>query len=167
MGGNIVMNTILRNDPVYNCAVLEAPWFGLYEPLNPVKIFIVRLLNRLTPDFTTERKTKKSAPGNNETNADEYDSDPLNHRTISMRMLTGVLDGCRFALKNAKRLRVPTFIAVANNDTVVCNRTIKEFAADAADMVTLKEYASSHSIHCDASRESYFRDVTAFLDSHL
>jgi alpha-beta hydrolase superfamily lysophospholipase len=167
MGGNIVANTLLHYDLGYICAVLESPWFELFDPLGPLKTCIIRLLNRLVPDFTVVRKIQENALTSVEVKADGYISDPLYHNTISMRMLTGILDGCHYVLTNAKLLQVPTFIAMATNDTVVCNKAICRFAADAADMVTLKEYASKHSVHNDAEQESFFHDMIAFLDSFM
>jgi alpha-beta hydrolase superfamily lysophospholipase len=82
-------------------------------------------------------------------------------------MLTGILDGCSYALTNAKLLQVPVFVAMAANDTVVCNKAINRFAADAANMVTLKEYKSKHSVHNDAEQESFYHDIIAFLDSFM
>jgi len=161
MGGNIVANTLLRLPPEqakeYFCAILESPWFELYKPLNPTKKRLVRVLNKVAPRFRYHRRKKH----------DDLSSDPYSHSYISMRMAAGVMDGCIYALENANRLPIKTFISYADNELVVCRKTIKYFARKAGDMVTLKKYASNHSIYNGISQEEYCRDLITFLDSNV
>jgi len=166
MGGNIAVNTLLRYDLGFTCAVLESPWLGLFDPLDPVKVALIKLLGRLSPSITIERKLRKSDLTTDEVKAEGYVRDPYYHNIVSMRMLSGVLNGCVFALKNANQLNLPTFIGIAKNDRVVCNKAINSFIINAGDMSTAKEYESNHAIHNDVHHETYYSDVIAFLDSH-
>ena len=161
MGGNVVANTLLRLPPEkakeYFCAILESPWFELYKPLNTIEKRLVRFLSKVAPRFRYHRKKKHE---------DDLD-DPYSHRYISMRMADGVMDGCIYALENANMLPIKTFISYADNELVVCRKTIKYFARKAGDMVTLKKYVSNHSIYSGVSAEEYCLDLIAFLDSNV
>ena len=161
MGGNIVTNTILRLPPEqakeYFCAILESPWFELYKPLNPSTKCLLRFLSKVAPRFRYHRKKKH----------DDDSDDPYTHRYISMRMATGVMEGCMYALENANKLPIKTFLAYADNELVVCKKTIRYFAMKAGDMVTLKKYVSNHSIYSGVSHEEYCRDLIAFFDSNV
>jgi len=166
MGGNIVANELLRDGTGYACAVLEAPWLALYKELSPPAVQITKLIGRISPGFTIVNKLSPGVLTSDESRAKGYVDDPLYHNTISFRMFSGIKNGCVNALANAKRLPVPTFVAYAENDKVLSNKEILQFAADAGDMATLRGYDSCHAIHNDVMREEYFRDVIAFMDAN-
>jgi len=171
MGGNIVVNTLLRIPPeqakTYFCAILESPWLELHEPLSPFMEGLLRLLNRLAPNFLHYRKLKHDDLSGDIEKKQGYSKDPYYHGFISMRMITGVMDGCAYALENADKLPVKTFLAYADKEVVVCTKAILDFADKAGDMVTVKEYSSHHAIYNDVSRELYCKDIVAFLDSNV
>jgi alpha-beta hydrolase superfamily lysophospholipase len=171
MGGNIVANSLLRLPPdqasAYFCAILESPWFELYDPVSPFLNFLTRILNKVAPTFRHFREMNHDLLSGDAEKKMGYSKDPYYHGFISMRMLTGIIDGCLYASANAARLPVKTFITYADKEMVVCNKAILDFAAKAGDMVELKEYESYHAIHNDINREPYCRDLVAFLDMNL
>jgi len=171
MGGNIVTNTLLDLPPEaahqYLCAMLESPWFELYKPLNLFTRCLLTLLNKILPTFTHHRKLNHDSLSSDTERRKGYSKDPYYHGFISVRMITGIIKGCKLARENAKKMPVKTYLAYADNDTVVCNKAIKEFAAKAGDIVTLKEYSSNHAIYNDVNREPYCRDLIAFMDSSI
>ena len=171
MGGNIVVNALLRLPPgkasSYFCAILESPWLELYEPLSPMFVGVIRCLNRIMPNFRHYRKLKYDKLSTDTEKKQGYSKDPYYHGVISVRMIDGIMKGCSYALENAGRLPVKTYLAYAGNELVVSNDAILEFAAKAGDMVTIKQYESNHAIYNDVKREPYCRDLIAFLDSNV
>jgi len=171
MGGNIIVNTLLRlplnQAKTYFCAMLESPWLELKEPLDPVSKFALKIMNKIAPDFRYHRKLRYDDFWGDTESTQDYAKDPYLHGYISMRMLSGIMDGCAYALENASRLPVKTYLAYADNDKVVSNKATLEFAAKAGNMVTLKKYESHHALYYDVQREPYCRDLIAFLDSNL
>jgi alpha-beta hydrolase superfamily lysophospholipase len=175
MGGNIVLNTLLQSSDrqasqakqalLYSCAVIESPWLGLYNPPNKIKLGLMKFLSRVLPNLRQEQKLNHGDLSGDTERSGGYSKDPLYHGFISMRMVAGILGGCDFAMSNAARLSVPTYIAYASDELVVCNKTIRKFAKKAADVVTLKEYDSKHAIHNDKNRELFFNDMIAYMDS--
>ena len=170
MGGNIVINTLLslpaEKASMYSCAMLESPWLELYKPLSPLRRCIVRFFNRVAPNIRNHRKLKSEDLSSDSEKKQGYSKDPNYHGYISMRMITGIMDGCKYAMENASRLPVKTYLAYAENERVVSNEAIRRFAAKAGDMITIKEYASNHAIYNDVMRESYCEDLIAFLDNN-
>jgi alpha-beta hydrolase superfamily lysophospholipase len=166
MGGNIVVNTMLRHDFKYACAVLESPWFGLSNDPGPFIACLAKIIGAITPNATIVSKLKTSDISGDMASAEGYTKDPLYHNRISLRMFSGLKGGCAYVMKNAARLSAPTFLAYAMNERIVCNKAILNFAADAGDIVTVKEYESCHAIHNDVKRDEYFHDMIAFLDAH-
>jgi len=170
MGGNIIINTLLRLSPeeskTYFCAMLDSPWLDLNKPLNVPAKTLLHVLSIVLPNVRNYRKLRsKDMTGETEKKPD-YVKDPYNHGYISMRMIAGISDGCRFAEKNAEKLPINTYIAYADKEVVVSQKAIIEFAVKAGDKVTLKQYSSHHAIYKDISREQYCRDLIEFLDSN-
>jgi len=146
---------------------LESPWLELYEPLSPLKSCLVRFLSRILPNFRNHRKLKHENLSSDTEKKQGYSKDPYYHGFISMRMISGIMGACKYAMENAARLPVKTYLAYADNELVVSNREIKAFAEKAGDMITIKEYASNHAIYNDVMREAYCRDLIAFLDNNI
>jgi alpha-beta hydrolase superfamily lysophospholipase len=171
MGGNIVINTVLnlpaQEASLFNCAVLEAPWFALYKPPTALEVFMAKILTPIAPSFRFERKLNSALLSSDTERAESYVKDPLYHGFISMRMVTGILGGCDYAMENAARLPIPVYLAYADNELVVSNEAILQFAEKAGEIVTKKEYDSNHAIHNDRIREQYISDMIAFFDSHV
>ena len=166
MGGNIVANTLLRDSGGYSCAVLEAPWFGLYKEQSPLIVGFARVAGRLSPGLATVNKLKPEVLTSIPERMEAYIGDPLYHGRISFRLFTGVKNGCANAIKNASSLSIPLFLAYAENDTVLSNEATLRFAAGAGGAATVRGYDSRHAIHNDADRDRYFSDVICFLDKH-
>lgn len=167
MGGNIAANFLLRQGQSgVACAVLESPWLGLYKKPGPVASGLAKCLGTLSPKFAIVNPLVLGDVTSDAEKADWLKNDPLYHNRISLRMFTGIKDGCSYALQNAPRLTAPTYIAFARDERIVSNPAILDFAKAAGQTVTLKEYESCHAIHNDVKREDFFKDMIAFLDTH-
>ena len=167
MGGNIVANYLLKNDQsAYICAVLEAPWLGLYKEVSPLVAGLAKAVGRLTPKVAIFNKLSPDDVTGDPDRADVFRTDPLYHNRISMRMFAGINDGCKYALSNASKLAIPVYLAAAGNDRIVSTRATTQFAEEAGSIATFKLYDSFHAIHNDTQREGYYRDVIDYLDKH-
>ncbi len=165
MGGNIAANYLLRRGQSdFACAILESPWLGLYNDLNPLTAALARLLGGVSPKLAIVKRLKLSDITGDALMADAIGNDPLYHNRISFRLVSGIRSGCAFALKNAQALTIPAFLAFAKDERIVSNPAIKAFLGACGDNVTQKEYGSCHAIHNDVCRDAFFTDLTAYLD---
>ncbi len=168
MGGNIAANYLLRRGQTdFTCAVLESPWLGLYNDLNPLTAALARCLGSISPKLAIVNRLNRSDITGDAAKADDIDKDPLYHNRISFRLVSAIRAGCAYALKNAQDLTIPTYLAYAKNERIVSNPAIMAFRGACGDSVTLKEYDSCHAIHNDVNRDSFFTDVAAFLNNNV
>ena len=168
MGGNIILNYLLRRDQSnIACAVAEAPWLGLYKKVPAPVVLFAKIAGKLSGSLAIYNKLQASDITGDPERVEGYWKDPLYHNRISLRMFAGINDGCNFAINNAAGLSIPLFIGAANHDRIVSNKAIRAFVEAGAPGLVLKEYESHHAIHNDISREEFFRDVIAFLDSYI
>ena len=167
MGGNIVVNYLLEYDQSeYACAVLEAPWLGLYKEINPVVKGLAKVLGRLSPNIAIINKLSPEDLTSDTERVDIFRNDPRYHNRISMRMFSGINKGCEHALASASKLTIPIFLAYASNDRIVSNRAITGFYNNIRSIVTVKEYDSCHAIHNDKQRDILYKDIIDYLDEH-
>ena len=168
MGGNIVVNFLLRNEQSgCSCAVLESPWLGLYKEKNPLVKGFSSLIGALSPNIAIFKKLPQGDLTGDSGRADEFKNDSLYHNRISMRMFTGICNGCKYAMANAQKLTIPVFLAFASKDRIISNRAIAQFAGAVEPLATVREYDACHAIHNDVHRETFYRDVIDYLDAHL
>jgi len=171
MGGNIVLNILLRLPPrlakEYFCAVVESPWLDLHNPINPIMHGLIKIMNVIAPNYRDKRNLNHGDISSDKEKNQGYEKDPLYHGYISARMINGIIGACSYALKNAEKLPVKTYLAYAKHERIVSNEAIFEFTKKAGEMVTAKEYDSHHAIYNDINRVPYCHDVIAYLDSNL
>jgi len=170
MGGNIIINTLLKipqeKAKEYFCAILESPWLELTPPMKPATRKLVGLLSKIMPKFRIHQKLKHEDISSDSEKNQYYIKDPYYHGFISARMIDGIIKGCDFALENASKMPIITYLAYAENEKIVSNKEMLEFAEKAGDIVTVKSYASNHAIHNDVQQVPYCEDLIAFLDSN-
>jgi len=174
MGGNIAANALLRLPPeqvsLFSCAVLESPWMELYKPISPTLRCVVKVLNIVAPNKIQKIKFNADEISSEREKQKVYTSDRYYHGSISVRMINEMVKACAYALKNADRLPVKTFLACADNELVLSNKAMSDFADKAnsiGDIVTVKTYKSNHAIHNDVSQEEYCNDIIEFIDSNI
>ena len=168
MGGNIAANYLIRRgQSAFFCAVLEAPWLGLYKEVNPAVTWLAKLIGRFSPNIAIFNKLPPDEVTGDAQKAEAMKNDPLYHNRISLRLFASIVDGCKYALANTAKLTLPTLVAYAGRDRIVSNKAIGQFIAAAGENVTKKEYDSCHAIHNDMQRETYFQDVINFLEANI
>jgi len=171
MGGGIVLNTLLRlpkeQQSQYICAVVEAPWLGLYSEFSKFKLGLLGVLSRVAPNVRMKRQPTNETLSSDPERAKGITEDEFYHGYLSFYMLKEIMDSCDYAMERAQQLSVPTLLALANKEVVVNNNSMREFAKSAGEIVTLKEYDSLHAIHNDDKRDLFCKDMIEFIDSHL
>jgi alpha-beta hydrolase superfamily lysophospholipase len=165
MGGNLAANYLLRHDEAdFACAALESPWLGLKNEVKPVTAAFARLGGKLSPKLAIINKLSVRDITGDKAKADEIRRDALYHNRISLRMFTGINNGCAYALENVAKLTIPVFVALAAREAIVSNEAIRRFIDSGGENITVKEYESSHAIHNDLKREDFYRDLIEYLD---
>ncbi|MCL2425433.1 MAG: lysophospholipase [Oscillospiraceae bacterium] len=171
MGGNIAANALLRLPSkqlsLFSCAVLESPWLELYKPLSPAMLCGLRVLNVFCPNLVQKIKFNVDSICSEDEKQKAYTSDMYYHGVMSVRLICGMTDSCAYALSNAEKLSIKTFLAIADNELVLSNDAMHRFADKAGDIVTVKMYKSNHAIHNDVSQEEYCDDLIAFLEENI
>ena len=173
MGGNIALNFLLKHGQFdFKCVILEAPWLALYDrEISPIEVTISKVIccmmpNAEIPKFFSKLPLPKYKLTGDQAKQKEIENDRLYHNRMTWRLSVGVNDGCVYASKNSQQLSIPMFLAEAKDEEVVCNKAIDELCK-ACGHIIKKIYESKHAIHNDKNRETFFQDITDFLDKHI
>jgi alpha-beta hydrolase superfamily lysophospholipase len=168
MGGNIAVNCLLRQG-AHECAcvILESPWLDLHKAAKPgaLTLRMVKPLGRLSRGIAKVNRLDFAQICDDPATQADMAQDEVYHNRMSMRLLSGILDGCAYAMANAAKLHTPLYMAYAAHEVIVCNDAIETFVK-ACPSVTAKRYDSCHAVHNCLCREGLFADMTAFLDAH-
>jgi len=165
MGGNIALNYLLkRGQSEFASAVIESPWLGLYKEVGPFTALLSKVVGRITPNVSVRSRLEPEDITSHEPKAKEIEDDPNYHKRISLRMFSGIRDACAYAVKNAGALKLPTYLAIADNDRIVCNDAIRRFTGGCGANVIIGRYESYHAIHSDRNGARFYEDVITFLN---
>ena len=167
MGGNIALNYLLkRGQSDFACAVIESPWLGLYKEVSPFTSVMAKVIGYITPNISVLSSLPPEDITSHKPKAKEIADDPNYHNRISLRMFSGIKDACAYAVKNAAALTLPTYLAIAENDRIVCNEAIRQFTDKCEPNVKIKKYESHHSIHNDIHGAKFYQDFVSFLNAY-
>lgn len=165
MGGNIALNVLLRRDVSgYKCAVICAPWLINAKPLPAPLVAIVRGLAAVMPGFTINSGLSNDVLSHDQDQIALTNRDGLGHSQIGTRLLTGVLDGGKYALEHARELPLPTLLLQAGDDKLVNAGAIDRFAELAGDKVTYAPYPGMyHELHNETNRDEVYAKVSGYI----
>ena len=164
LGGNLVLNYVLRRQPKVKGVIATSPWLKLaYEP-PPIKIFFARILNKLTPALTLPSGLDTKAISRDPAVVHAYENDPLIHNRISSHMYLNIVESGKSALARAQKFTLPLLITHGSGDRITSAETSKQFADCAAGNCTYKLWTGLyHETHNEPEKDK----VIAFLISWL
>ncbi|MCL1986993.1 MAG: lysophospholipase [Firmicutes bacterium] len=165
MGGNIAISHLVQFPAEnYSKLILESPWLRLYSPVQVIATRFVAVLSKIFPNFTISTGLDPANIARNREKTSALNSDGIYHGRISLKMFTEITQAGELAIKNAKKITLPTLLLCAGQDKIVCPNAIKEFAAAANSNVQLIEYPDGyHNLHLDSIADKMLTDVVNFV----
>jgi len=167
MGGNLVLNTVMRGRSVPERLIASAPMLRAVQPPSQAFMRVARLLMICLPHYRLKAPIRKeyltALPAEIEAQA----QDPLIHRRISLRLGASLIDSGQWALANPQLLRQPCLMIHGTADRITDHRASIDFASRARAAGApcwLKLYPDMlHDIHRDAGREQVLADILKWL----
>ena len=169
MGGNVLLNYLLRRNPKINGAIVSGPWLKLAFDPPAIQVKLGRFVSGFLPALVQSTKLDVKSISRDPEEVQRYVDDPLVHDKISTAFFVGVHDAGEWALENASKLSVPTLIYHGTADTLTSHDASKKFAEDAGDMATFKSLEGYfHESHNEApeDREKVFKMILEWISSH-
>lgn len=107
------------NGGLWRALALSSPFFGVAMQVPAIKIVAGRVMSRIVPSFAQGSGLKGSQMTHDEALARAYDNDPLSFKTVTARWFTETSAAQDAAIAAAPKLRLPLYVVVGADDSVV------------------------------------------------
>lgn len=170
MGGNVLLNFLLRKQPKLNGAIVSAPWLRLaFEP-PALQVKLGRMVSGILPGLVQSTKLDVSSISRDKSEVSRYSQDKLVHDKISTAFFVGVYDSGLWALENASKLKTPLLMYHGTADKLTSHDASKEFCGKTSGDVTFNSlegfYHESHN-EAPEDREQVFIMILDWINGHL
>lgn len=173
MGGNLVINYVLHNNPAVKGAILTGPWLKQTNPPNKFIIKIAEVVDKIFPAFKVQNRIKQSSELVQEDNSGADDKeviekDHLLHSWITIHTYLTVRHAAIWALENASKFNYPLLIMHGSSDRVTSPEGSVEFSKKLKSDYTLKIWDDlSHKIHIEPIRNEIYSFIYNWLEKHI
>lgn len=168
MGGNLVINYLLRRQNLPHCAIASAPMLRAVKLPSHAFIWIARQLARFLPNMQLSSSVDSSDCTRDERFQKMMRADKLYFRTVSLRLGAALIDSGEWALQNASQLKIPLLLAHGLSDVVTSADASREFAKRSGRHCELKLIEDSlHDIHRDLNRNDFYQMLLSWIRGQL
>ena len=167
MGGNLVMNYVLKKEHTIKGVIASSPFLKLaFEP--PIwKINLGKLMQKIAPSITLGNELNPKDVSRDPKEVQKYINDPLVHDRISANYSLTIIDTGQWVINNAKKLKTPMFLAHGKDDKIIaCEGSIS--VAEQSAFASLKLYKNGyHELHNDTCKELFLKDIITWLNTQM
>jgi alpha-beta hydrolase superfamily lysophospholipase len=169
MGGNIVLNTLLRRKSKgIKAAFVTGPLVSLSFKPNPVLLFLGKALKGLWPTLSQPGGVKTEHLSRDKSVVTAYINDPLVHGKISAVAGMDLLEASQFLDTFIGSVPVPTLIMHGGEDFVTSQPASENFAKRVSGDIIYRKWAGLyHEIHNEPEKEQVFAEMLTWLNAQV
>jgi len=165
LGGNLVLNYLIRNMPEVAGAIVTSPWLRL--SVNPplFRLILAGMAKWVFPSMTRPDGIDPSFLSHDEEVARKYTADPLVHSQISVRAFVEVSMAGEYALKHADRIRCPLLLMHGTEDRLTSFAASSEFSEKVMTGITFKAWDGLyHELHNEVEKEAVLGFICRWIN---
>ena len=165
MGGNLVLNYLIRHKPPLAGAVVTSPWLRLNVKPPLFKIILASMVNNLFPSLTQPDGINPIYLSHDEEVGKKYRADPLVHSKISVRTFLEISLAGEYALKHAGLVTCPLLLMHGTSDSLTSFAASLEFSEKMKVDHTFKAWDGLfHELHNEFEKETILGFIHEWLD---
>jgi alpha-beta hydrolase superfamily lysophospholipase len=168
MGGNLILNYMLRRKPSVVATVVTGAWIRLaFEP-KPMLLKLGRMMRSVLPTFSqsAELDTKNLCTDMAVVRA--YNSDPLVHGKITAAAGMGMNEAAAWLNGYEGEVPVPTLIMHGEKDMIISPDAAREFSERVKGDLTFKLWHGLyHEIHNEKIQDEVLNYALGWMDKIL
>jgi alpha-beta hydrolase superfamily lysophospholipase len=167
LGGGIVLEYILSEQPSLRGAVVTSPWLRLsFEP-DRSKLLLVTIMKSILPTLTQPSGLVVDHISHDKSVVEKYKSDPLNNDRISVSLFHSAVTAARYSLENASSLKIPILLMHGSDDQITSPQGSREFASKTG-MAELRIWEGGyHELHNEAFNNEVYTVIIKWLKNHF
>ncbi|HAM08974.1 MAG: hypothetical protein A2X05_17405 [Bacteroidetes bacterium GWE2_41_25] len=164
LGGGIVLDYIIRNNPRISGAIVTSPWLRLsFEPPR-IKIILASVMKSILPELAQPTGLIVDHISHDKEVTDNYKSDPLVHDKCSVSLFHTAMSSAKYSLEHSGELRVPTLILHGSDDLITSPEGSREFASKNS-VTDLRIFEGGfHELHNELFRNDVFEYIIKWID---
>ncbi|HER25341.1 MAG TPA: alpha/beta hydrolase [Candidatus Atribacteria bacterium] len=168
LGGNLVLNYILRRQPKLKGAIVSAPFLRPAFELPAFKMILGKIVNQLFPAFSQKSGLDTKVLSHDTEAVHAYKNDPLVHDRISARMFIGIYQSGQWALEHASEFSLPLLLMHGGDDRLSSSKASREFADKIDENCTFKIWDGFyHKILDELEKEKVLKFMIDWLDKQV
>ncbi len=168
MGGNVVINYVLRRKNNIKGLIATSPFLRLaFEP--PTwKMTLGKILQKITPAITMSNELEVTDLSRDKSEVEKYKNDPLIHDQISPNYSIKFIETGEWVIANANQLKKPMLLLHGTGDKITSYKASEIFAKNANEQVELKLYEGAyHELHNDIIKNEVVNAMTTWIDRKI
>ncbi len=167
MGGNIVLNHIIKHNMPVSALIVTSPWLKLFkEPAFPL-VSMVSFLQKITPHLLIKVSFQPEQFSHDPEVVRKYTTDPLVHNKISLRLFYEMYTSGHYALRNVYKINYPFLLMHGTEDTITSHKASENYVMNTCENTCLKLWDEQyHELHNENIRDEVFRFIIIWLNKH-
>ncbi len=167
LGGNLVLNYVLRRRHRLNGVIATSPWLSLASEPPRWKLVISSLLYNLLPSFSMTGDMDNQSLSRDSEVVNAYENDPLVHDRISVRLALDIIHSGAWVLEHASGFSIPLLIMNGSADRLISTESCSKFADSISGDCTYKPWEGLfHEIHNEPEKQEVFDFMIKWLKNH-
>lgn len=158
LGGNQVLNYLLRRNTHLLATIVSSPWIRLaFEPPK-IKVRLAKIMNTLYGAFTEKSELDASALSSDAQVGIAYKKDPLVHEYVTARMFLQCYEAGNYILEKASKFKAPLLLVHGDQDRLtsyIASTDLHTLNKDAIDLRIWKD--GYHELHNEVFKEEYIQ----------
>jgi len=168
LGGNLVLNYILRHKPQLKGAIVTGPFLRPAFELPAFKMILGKIVDQLFPAFSQKSGLDTKVLSHDTEAVHAYENDPLVHDHISARMFIGAYQSGQWALEHASEFSLPLLLMHGGADRLSSSKASREFADKINENCTFKIWDGFyHKIFNELGKEEVLKFMIDWLDKQI
>jgi alpha-beta hydrolase superfamily lysophospholipase len=165
MGGNLVLNYVIRRQPALKGVIATGPWVQLaFEP-KPILVTIGKLMRSIFPSFSQDSGLNQTHISKDTAVVEAYKNDPLVHGKITASASLSLLEAGEFLNNYTGEMPISMLIMHGDEDLLTSQPASEAFAKRVSGPVTYKKWEGMyHEIHNEPQQLEVFNYTLGWLE---
>ena len=164
LGGNLVLNYLIRCRPSVAGAIVTSPWLRLSFKPPRVKRILAKVVDRVFPSLGRLDGIIPSYLSHDEEVGRKYRADPLVHHRITVRAFIEISLAGEYALKHADMIGCPLLLMHGTGDLLTSFAASREFSEKVTASHTFKAWKGLyHELHNEIEKEAVLGFVKEWI----
>jgi alpha-beta hydrolase superfamily lysophospholipase len=168
MGGNLVLNYIIRKKPKLAGVIATGPWIQTAFPPSTFQVWLAKFARSIFPTLTQSTKMVQEHISKDPSVVAAYKADPLVFDSMSAAAGAGLIEAAAFLDTYSGEMLIPLLIMHADEDKLTSQPASAAFESRLKGDSTYKKWTGMyHEIHNEPDKQRVFDYTLGWLDSKV